>query len=103
MFSAEPEVIAAGVDYLRTISWGYVASGVIFVSAGVFQGLGNTWPSLLASLLRALIFVGPLLVLSKRPGFTLHHIWLAGLVTVFLQLGLQQALLRRELRLKAAT
>lgn len=101
LFASEPEVIAAGVDYLRTISWGYVASGVIFVSAGVFQGLGNTWPSLLASGLRALIFVGPLIVMSKRPGFTLHRIWLASLVTVFLQLGLQQFLLRRELRLKA--
>lgn len=102
LFSSEPEVIAAGVDYLRTISWGYVASGVIFVSAGVFQGLGNTWPSLLASGLRALIFVVPLVLLSKRPGFTLHGIWLASLVTVFLQLGLQQFLLWRELRLKAA-
>ncbi|HWA70796.1 MAG TPA: MATE family efflux transporter [Polyangiaceae bacterium] len=101
IFSADPQVIAAGVDYLKIISLGYVASGVVFVCAGVFQGLGNTWPSLAASGLRALVFIGPLLVLSTRPGFTMHSIWLASLLTVLFQFGVQQLFLRRELRLKA--
>jgi Na+-driven multidrug efflux pump len=100
IFSPDPNVIAAGVDYLQTVSWGYVASGVVFVSAGVFQGLGNTWPSLVASTLRALVFIAPLLVMSARPGFSMHSIWLASLVTVLFQFGVQQTFLRRELRLK---
>lgn len=75
IFSEDPQVIVAGVDYLEMISWGYVASGVIFVSAGVFQGLGNTWPSLIASSLRAVAFIVPVLLMSSRPTFTMHGIW----------------------------
>lgn len=99
-FSSDPRVVAAGVDYLRTISWGYVASGVIFVAGGVFQGLGNTWPSLAASTLRALAFIVPVLISSQRGGgFAMHTIWLISLGAVVIQLAVQQALLRRELRL----
>jgi putative MATE family efflux protein len=101
LFTPSPDVIAAGVDYLKTVSWGYVASGTVFVCGGVFQGLGNTWPSLAASALRALGYVAPLLILSARPGFTLHTIWLASLMAVLFQLAMQQLFLRRELRLKA--
>lgn len=101
IFSSAPDVIAAGVDYLRTVSWGYVASGSVFVCAGVFQGLGNTWPSLLASSTRALTFVVPVLLLSVRGGFRMHTLWLISLGSVVFQLAMQQLLLRRELRLKA--
>lgn len=100
-FSADPDVIAAGVDYLRTISWAYALNGVIFVSAGVFQGLGNTWPSLAASATRAFVFTVPTLWWSKRAGFNMHLIWLTSLGAVVLQFAIQQALLRRELRLRA--
>lgn len=101
LFSAAPDVVAAGVDYLRTVSWGYVASGVVFACAGVFQGLGNTWPSLGASSLRAAAFVVPVLLMSAHGGFGMHSIWLASLGSVLLQFGVQQLLLRRELGLKA--
>jgi putative MATE family efflux protein len=101
IFSPAPDVIAAGADYLRTISWAFVASGVVFVCGGVFQGLGNTWPSLAVSALRALGFVLPVLILSARPGFTMHTIWLISVVSIFCQLALQQLALRRELRLRA--
>jgi putative MATE family efflux protein len=101
LFSSAPDVVAAGVDYLRTVSWGYVASGSVFVCAGVFQGLGNTWPSLLASLLRSLAFTVPVLFLSARGGLAMHTIWLVSLGAVLLQFAMQQLLLRRELALKA--
>jgi Na+-driven multidrug efflux pump len=101
LFSPVPGVVAAGVDYLTVVSWGYFASGMMFVGAGVFQGLGNTWPSLLASGTRTLAFTVPVLVLSWRPGFQLHTIWIVWLVTAIGQLGLQLFLLRRELALKA--
>ncbi|WP_437533405.1 MATE family efflux transporter [Sorangium sp. So ce726] len=101
LFSPAPDVIAAGVDYLQVISWSYFASGIVFVCAGVFQGLGNTWPSLVASGARALAFIVPVLALSARPGFRMHTIWLVSVGTTLGQLGLQQILLRRELALRA--
>jgi putative MATE family efflux protein len=101
LFSTAPEVVAAGVDYLRTVSWGYIASGVVFVCAGIFQGLGNTWPSLGASSLRAAAFVVPVLLMSAHAGFQMHSIWVTSLGAVLLQLLVQQLLLRRELRKKA--
>lgn len=101
LFSAAPDVVAAGVDYLRTVSWGYVASGIVFVSAGIFQGLGNTWPSLGASSLRAAAFVVPVVLMSAHGGFGMHSIWLCSLAAVLLQFGVQQVLLRRELGRKA--
>lgn len=101
IFSSDPQVIASGVDYLRIISLAYVVNGVIFVSAGVFQGLGNTWPSLAASAIRALVFTAPTLLLSALPGFSMHWIWLTSLGAVGVQFAIQQGLLRRELRLRA--
>ncbi|HKY40987.1 MAG TPA: hypothetical protein VJN18_33865 [Polyangiaceae bacterium] len=73
----------------------------MFVFGGVFQGLGNTWPSLLASALRASAYIAPALVISSRPSFALHTIWLVSVASVLFQLLLQQAFLRRELRVKA--
>lgn len=101
IFSPAPEVVVAGVDYLKTVSWGYVASGVVFVSGGVFQGLGNTWPSLAASASRAIAFIAPVWALSTRASFTMHTIWVVSLAAVVFQFALQQVLLQRELRLKA--
>ena len=101
LFSAEPGVIDAGVDYLRVMSLGFFASGVVFVGAGVFQGLGNTWPSRFASALRAAAFIVPVVALSTREGFELHTIWLISLGTVLGQLVLVQFLLRRELSVRA--
>lgn len=101
LFADEAAVQAAGVDYVTTISWGYAASGLVFVSAGIFQGLGNTWPSLGASVLRVALFVGPMLFMSRRADFTLHATWITSVVSVFIQLGVQQVLLWRELERRA--
>jgi Na+-driven multidrug efflux pump len=101
-FTPVPEVVDAGVEYLRTASWGFFANGVVFACGGVFQGLGNTRPALTASVLRAASFVAPVLLLSHRPGFEPRTVWLASLASVLLQFAVQQALLERELRSKAA-
>lgn len=100
-FSDSDEVTAAGVDYLQTISLGYVANGVIVVSAGIFQGIGNTWPSLAASALRALAFIVPVSLLSRNDDFEAHTVWLAAVLSIVLQLIVQQTLLRRELGRRA--
>lgn len=101
-FSSEPGVVAVGADYLRYISWNYVASGLIMVAAGLFQGLGNTLPSLLASASRLLSFVLPVLWLAGREGFQLHQVWIVSAISVALQMIFSLSLLRREFRRKLA-
>ena len=100
-FSASAAVISEGVGYLRVVSLGYAANGIVFVSGGVFQGIGNTWPSLAASSLRALLFVVPVFAMSHQTGFALHWIWRVTVGALLLQLVVQQLLLKRELRIKA--
>ena len=44
----DPEVIAVGEEYLRIVSWNFVASGIVFVASSMFQAMGNTLPSLVS-------------------------------------------------------
>jgi len=96
LFSSDPQVIAVGTEYLRIVSWNFVASGVVFVASSMFQALGNTIPSLVSSFVRILILVVPALVLSRRPGFQLRWIWFLSIAAVTLQVMLSLLLLRRE-------
>jgi putative MATE family efflux protein len=103
VFSRQPDVVAIGAPYLRIISWNFIASGLIFTCSGVFQGVGNTWPSLMSSASRLLTFVLPAVVLSTLPGFTITEVWYLSVATVTLQALTSLALLRREFRRKLAT
>ncbi|HEV8375930.1 MAG TPA: MATE family efflux transporter [Candidatus Polarisedimenticolia bacterium] len=100
IFSTEPEVIAFGADYLRIISWNFIAMGLIFTSSAMFQAMGNSWPPLAASSLRLLIFALPASLLSLRPGFAIREIWYLSVVTVTVQAVVNLALLGREFRRK---
>src|SRR5205814_1934807 len=63
VFSKDPDVIAVGTEYLRIISFNYVASGLVFVASSTFQAMGNTVPSLIASVVRiALVAIPGLIV-----------------------------------------
>jgi putative MATE family efflux protein len=97
-FSQQPEVVAVGAGYLRIISWNFVATALIFTCSGLFQALGNTWPSLLSSGSRLLTFVIPAVWLSTRPGFTLTQVWHLSVATVALQALTSLWLLRREFK-----
>ena len=100
VFNADPTVVRFGADYLRIVSWNFVASGLVFVSSSVFQGLGNTLPALSSSALRLLLFALPAYVLSQRPGFEMRHVWYLSVASVTLQLFANLWLLRREIRLR---
>ncbi len=97
-FNSDPQVVAYGADYLRISSWNFLASGLVFVSSSVFQGMGNTLPSLATSFLRLVIFAVPAYVLSHRPGFVLEQVWYFSVAAVTLQFVVNMALLRREFR-----
>jgi Na+-driven multidrug efflux pump len=96
VFNADPAVVGVGSEYLRIVSWNFVASGIVFVSSSVFQGMGNTLPPLASSASRLLLFALPAYVLSTRPGFEIRQIWYVSLVSVVLQMLANLWLLRRE-------
>jgi putative MATE family efflux protein len=96
VFSSDPNVILFGTEYLRIISWNFVATGVIFVTSSVFQGMGNTLPPLASSTLRLALFALPAVMLSRRPGFEMRHVWYLSIASVFLQLLTNVWLLHRE-------
>jgi len=97
-FTSDPPVIAVGADYLRIISWNFVAQGIIFSCSGMFQALGNTLPPLYSSATRLLTFALPAFWMSTRPGFELRHVWYLSVATVTCQMLLSLWLLMRELR-----
>lgn len=101
-FTRDPAVILVGADYLRIISWNFVAQGLIFTCSGLFQAMGNTLPALLSSLTRVVTFVLPAVWLSHQPGFEIRHLWYVSVATVTLQALLSLWLLRRELRARLA-
>jgi putative MATE family efflux protein len=95
-FSDDPAVIAVGTEYLRIISWNFVASGLIFVASSMFQAMGNTVPSLIASGARIALLSIFALMLARMPDFQLRWIWYLSVATVLVQLTLAMWFLRRE-------
>ena len=100
IFSQDPQVVSVGEEYLRVISWGFVATGVVFVASSTFQAIGNTLPSLATSFLRVLIVAVPVILLSRRPGFELRWIWYLSVAAVLLQVVASLWLLWREFELR---
>jgi Na+-driven multidrug efflux pump len=96
VFSKDPAVILVGTEYLRIISWNFVASGLIFVASSMFQAMGNTIPSLISSAVRITIVAVPAVIMSHMAGFQLHWIWYLSVGAVLVQLALSMFLLRRE-------
>jgi len=96
VFSEDPAVIAVGVEYLRIVSWNYVASGLIFVASSMFQAMGNTLPSLVSSGVRMALTTAAVLTLAQTPGFQLRWIWYASVLATLVQLALSMLFLRGE-------
>jgi putative MATE family efflux protein len=100
VFNDDPAVVAFGAEYLRIISWNFVASGIVFVSSGMFQAMGNTLPPLASSGTRLLLFAAPAVWLSHRPDFHMRQLWHLSVATVTLQMIVNLGLLRWEFRRK---
>jgi putative MATE family efflux protein len=99
-FSRDPGVIAFGGEYLRIISLNFVAVGIVFTTASVFQGIGNTLPPLASSMTRLILFALPAAMLSRTPGFQIRYVWYLSVASIFFQAGVNFCLLQRELRRK---
>jgi putative MATE family efflux protein len=98
VFSSDPEVVAVGDEYLRIVSWNFVASGVVFVCSSTFQAMGNTIPSLISSFVRIFAMAIPTILLSRVPGFHLRWIWYLSVGSVTMQMLLSLLLVRLEFR-----
>ena len=102
-FTSERDVIDTGAQFLHIISLNFVAQGIIFTCSGMFQALGNTWPALLSTTSRLLMFALPALWLSHQEGFRIEQVWYLSVTTVALQAVLSWMLLRRQMRRRLAT
>jgi putative MATE family efflux protein len=100
IFTSDPAVADVTVLFLRIISLNFVAMGLVFTCSSLFQGLGNTWPSLVSMGLRTLAFSIPAIWLSRQAGFELRHLWYLSVATATLQAILSYVLLRNEFRKK---
>jgi MATE family, multidrug efflux pump len=98
IFTNDPAVVAVGEEYLRIVSWNYVASGLVFVASSTFQAMGNTVPSLVSSAVRIILVTVPAIALSRLPGFQLRTIWYLAVAAVLVQMVLSLYLLSREFR-----
>ena len=102
IFASDPAVVAVGAQFLMIISFNFVAQGVIFTASGMFQALGNTVPAMISSATRVVTFAIPAVMLARRPGFELRHLWYLSIATVTLQAVFSVALLSREWKKRVA-
>jgi putative MATE family efflux protein len=98
VFTNDGAVVAVGAEYLRIVSFNYVASGIIFVASSMFQAMGNTVPSLITSGVRIILSAIPMIVMARMAGFELSWLWYWSAGMVWVQLALSLWLLRREFR-----
>jgi putative MATE family efflux protein len=98
LFTREPQTLAVGVLFLRIMSLNFVAQGLIYTCSSMFQGLGNTRPSLFSSSTRLVTYALPVLWLSGTPGFKIQYVWYLSIATQTFQMMVSLLLLRRELR-----
>src|SRR5687767_15986902 len=85
VFTTEEAVVLIGAEMLMISAFNFPANAVIFSCSSLFQALGNTWPTIGSSIVRLVVFIGPALWLSTRPGFELHHLWYLSVASMFLR------------------
>ncbi len=102
VFTQDPQVVEVASHFLRVISWNFAASALIFTCSGIFQGLGYTWPALMATASRIVTFAIPVIYISSLPGHKIDHVWYVSVASTWLQAGISLLLLRRTMRVRLA-
>ena len=100
VFSSDPAVLAAGVDFLRVLSFNLIAVTIAFACFGVLSGLGNTVPTLISSTTRIVLIIIPATLLSRQADFRVIWLWYLSVSATVLQMLMNLYFLRRELRRK---
>jgi putative MATE family efflux protein len=99
-FTVEPGAVAVATQFLKVVSWNFVASGLVFTCSAVFQGLGHTVPAVVSSATRILSFAVPALWLTTQSGFQLVQLWYVSVASMTLQACVSLALMRHQFRLR---
>ncbi|GAE34255.1 MATE family efflux transporter [Halalkalibacter akibai] len=95
IFTSDPVVIDAGVEYLRIMFAAVFLVGVQVVGSGLYQALGKPKQALILSLSRQLIFLIPLVLIL--PHFIgVYGVWLAFPISDFFACLLASTLLYRD-------
>ena len=102
-FTTDPEVLAAGANYLRIASYSFAGSGLIFVMSSLFQAVGNSMPPLMASVARTTLLVAIVLTIARWPGFNLQWVWWLSVASVAMQVAINLLFLRREFSTRLAS
>jgi Na+-driven multidrug efflux pump len=95
VFTRDPAVAAVAAQYLRIVSWNFVAVGLVFVCSGMFQAMGNTVPSFVSSASRLVTYALPAVALVGQ--LSLPMLWYMSVASTTLQALISLLLLRREL------
>jgi putative MATE family efflux protein len=101
VFSKQADVVAVAAGYLQLISLTFLATGLIFACTSVFQGLGNTRPPFVSSIIRLFAFAVPVLLFLRR--LALQDIWLISAGSIWIQAIANLWFLRNEFRIKLNT
>lgn len=97
MFDADPGTTTIAVLFLQWMSWSFVAQGLVYVCSSMFQGLGNTLPSLISSSARFVVLCICAIWLSLQPTFSIEQVWYVLIATAVVQAMLSLLLLKLEL------
>lgn len=103
IFARDAGAAAVGTQYLQVTSWNFLASGIVFTGSAVFQGLGNTLPTVWSTGSRIFTFVAPALWLASQPHFQLLQLWYVSVASVAVQALFSYWLVRNEFKRRAAS
>lgn len=95
-FDADARTAETAGLFLQLMSWTFVAQGLVYTCTYMFQGLGNTVPSLISAAARFIVFATAAAWLSQRPDFHIDQIWCLLTASVAMQAILSLWLLRVE-------
>jgi putative MATE family efflux protein len=99
-FAEDPATRQVAAEFLRIVSLNFVASGLVMTCSAVFQGLGNTMPSVLSAATRIVSFVAPALWLASQREFHLVELWYVSVASVALQAVVSLVLVGLEFQRK---
>ena len=99
-FARDPATLTVAREFLHIVSLNFIASGIVLTCSAVFQGLGNTVPSVLSAATRIVSFVVPALWLASQTQFRLVELWYVSVASVGLQAVVSVLLVRLELARK---
>jgi putative MATE family efflux protein len=98
IFNDDPQVIIYGSEYLTIMGLGTVVVGTIMSVSAVFQGIGKTYPTLLAALLDNGLFAAMVFTLPDIFGWGINAVWWIKLATGILEMCFCALWLKWELR-----